>query len=222
MKKLSAILAMLMSLIFVFAFSACTTSETPDPSASADTAVSADPNDTNAPDTTGDVVDPSAGSTAEATPRPTFDPNGEIDQTTPEEALTVSVESATVSAGETFTVDILFDDEPGWTWCSFEFVVNFDASKLRMTDAVATDLLGNAMFYPNVEYGEGQGKIVMASGTDLTGSGAVCTLEFEALEAGTSEITLTEGMVFRFVTSGESFSTLPVEIALEAGTITIQ
>ncbi|MEG1559333.1 MAG: cohesin domain-containing protein [Clostridia bacterium] len=207
MKKNTAIIALLLAVVLVVSFSACKGSEN-NPSNS--------PSSSQNPDQTGK----SPTTTTTITPRPTIDPSA-IDQETPENPMIMSIDSAEAKVGEKITLTVSLDNSAKWTWCSFEFTINFDPAKLKMISATTTDLTKDMYAAINPNYAEGKGKIVCAAGNELTGDGAICTIEFEALATGTSDITLTDALMFRFVTSGEATTTMPIKLTIVNSKITI-
>lgn len=109
-------------------------------------------------------------------------------------ALSFTVGSATVNAGDSFSININVGDAVDLT--SWQFDLAFDASILQansVTEGPFLSSAGTTFFIPGViDNTIGLISLVSASFVDLfppSGSGVLATIEFSALSAGLSPLT---------------------------------
>lgn len=142
---------------------------------------------------------------------------------TPEDPIIISVSDAEVSKGDVFNITVSIDNEE-WSWCSFEFVIQYDPSVIKITDARATEFTENMIPMNNLEYKDDAIRIAYISADDLQGGGDILEIECEALEKGSFEMVLSEEFMYRFVTlaaTGE-YATREIPLVLESGEITVK
>ena len=88
-----------------------------------------------------------------------------------------------VSAGETFTVSVELNDNPGF--CSVQFTLAYDASQMECTGAETGPLLSGVMAVTNAEAPDGA-YIAAATLDAVKGDGVLGTVTFRAKKALTS------------------------------------
>lgn len=109
--------------------------------------------------------------------------------------IAISAESKTVNQGDTFTIDINIDSNPGITM--LRLYVEYDASVLTLTGATDKGVLGD-VFEADDSYASPFG-LVWADGTateNYTVTGAIATLTFEATGTVTTNAVTTSVKVY--------------------------
>lgn len=110
-----------------------------------------------------------------------------------EVGTTLTVGSTSGDLGETVSIDIVINNNPGIA--GGQFNLYFDPSKLEPVEAIEGGMLDNASFMPNLSYANNALRIVWAGAQDSYDDGTLCSLSFKILQAGSSDLSLGELLI---------------------------
>ena len=151
-------------------------------------------------------------------------PGEEIMESTPDTPIVLSIADTTVAVGDSFSVFVNID-AVDWTWDSFEFVVEYDSSLIKIIEIKTTELTKDMLNLTNMDYAENKIKIAFATAEELIGGGDIVEIACEALGAGSFEMKISDQFMSREVTYKASNQKNVVEIEntrTKNGTVTIE
>ena len=155
---------------------------------------------------------------------PANNKGGEILEDTPSNPMKFSVVDTTVTVGDVFSVFVNLD-ATGWTWDSFQFVLKYDNTLVKINEVKTTELTSGMLPLSNLEYAEDMIKVAFATAEELQGGGDIVEIVCEALGEGSFTFEISEPFASRGVTYKATNEIDVVEIdnlAISNGTVTIE
>ena len=105
-------------------------------------------------------------------------------------AIALGTVSVTAPVGGAFTIPVTTEDLTGKNVLSYEFTVNFDATKVKLTSYSTTGTLSSAIGSIVVNTSvSGQLKLAAAGTASIAGAGTLINLTGEVVSGGTSAVT---------------------------------
>ena len=114
----------------------------------------------------------------------------EVKQAQAETHPVFTAQNCESKVGETFTVKVDLSNIEQWD--SFELVLTYDNSLVKVLGVNATEITKNMLNITKTDYTENSIKLAFASAEELTETGTVVEIEFEAVAEGEFELVLSE------------------------------